>query len=205
MTKEDFKIIDVGVSFILDRIKYNVVNVNRHSPAVGFHALTEDCKKGVYVGIDNDCITMTYIIPGSNTSSNYASGYKLKDIQLMNLEDRSIEYFQKKIEDTKYELNRLENTLKGLQESKRMKELTETLSNLIVGDFYTVNVSDIIFTGKYIGTNADKSHTFYLLTNNNYTASQRHIKQIIHRPNFSNEYRILLKKIDTFNSDLENA
>lgn len=119
----------------------------------------------------------------------------------------TIEDFKKKIEETKSELVRLETTLNGLQESKRMKELTETLSNLIVGDFYTVK-DDVgsVYTGKYTGTNpfANQSYIFDTLTVP-LTISQKRIKQIIHRPNFSNEYRILLKKLDTFNSDLENA
>lgn len=120
-------------------------------------------------------------------------------------EQNSIEHYEKKIEETKSELNRLSTILNGLQESKRMKELTETLSNLIIGDFYTVK-DDVgnVFTGKYKGTNVNQSHTFDLLTIER-TLSPKRIKQIIHRPNFSNEYKILLKKLDTFNKDLENT
>jgi len=132
----------------------------------------------------------------------------LSIISKKDIEEDSIEHFQKKIEDTKYELNRLENTLKGLQDSKRMKELTETLSNLIVGDFYTVKLdSTFLFTGICLGNLPLERLMFKRIDGNSTseTIYKNDIKQIIHRPNFSNEYRILLKKIDTFNKDLENT
>lgn len=126
--------------------------------------------------------------------------------KIVTTEQNSIKHYEKKIEETKSELNRLCSILNGLQESKRMKELTETLSNLIVGDFYTVNHAGNIFTGKFKGNanNVCGGLVFDTLTIDSIITT-RHIKQIIHRPNFSNEYRNLLKKIDTFNKDLENA
>lgn len=135
-------------------------------------------------------------------------GLNLEDLHIFRkntLEQNSIEHFQKKIEETKSELNRLENTLKGLQDSKRMKELTETLSNLIVGDFYTVKDEDAVFTGTFSGFSTSKHLIIFDMVGDrkNYVVSclVKNIKQIIHRQNFSNEYKILLKKIDTFNSD----
>lgn len=207
MTKEEFESLEVGsVVCLFGDSKFEIVEkrVNGHNnfdimlsckslfDNSDLYFLHKHCQFYMTANID---LKKWLIFDISN----------LKFVWSNNQEQNSIEHFQKKIEETKSELVRLETTLKGLEDSKRMKELTETLSNLILGDFYTVNVEGRIFTGKYIGTNADKSHTFYLLTNNNYTASQRHIKQIIHRPNFSEDYRILLKKIDTFNKDLENA
>lgn len=144
-------------------------------------------------------------------------GYVVFDINKLNIfwtnnqEQNSIEHFKKKIEETKSELVRLETTLNGLQESKRMKELTETLSNLIVGDFYTIKFDNgNIMTAKYHAAYNPKLLLFYMFTNDKEAMTISNclvdnIKQIIHRPNFSNEYRILLKKIDTFNKDLENA
>lgn len=126
-----------------------------------------------------------------------------------NSEEKSIENFKKRIEETKTELVRLENTLKGLEDSKRMKELTETLSNLIVGDFYTVKVGDNVFSGLYSGWSTNKNLIIFDMVGdrNKYVTSclVKDIKQIIHRPNFSNEYRNLQKKIDTLNSELENV
>ena len=126
-------------------------------------------------------------------------------------EQNSIEHYEKKIDETKSELNRLSTILNGLHESKRMKELTETLSNLIVGDFYTVKLDNgKVVTGKYHTKYSSRILMFYLFTDNSQAMFITNlcidnIKQIIHRPNFSNEYKILLKKIDTFNKDLENA
>lgn len=123
-------------------------------------------------------------------------------------EQNSNEHYEKKIEETKSELNRLSTILNGLQESKRMKELTETLSNLIVGDFYTVKLdSTFLFTGIYLGRLPLERVMFKRIDGNNTTETiyKNDIKQIVHRPNFSNEYRFLLKKIDTFNKDMENA
>lgn len=128
--------------------------------------------------------------------------------KIVNLEENSIKHFKKKIEETKSELVRLETTLKGLEDSKRMKELTETLSNLIVGDFYTVKLGSAFwFTGIYSGGISLERLMFKRIDGNNTseTIYKNSIKQIIHRPNFSNDYRNLLKKIDLYNSELENV
>jgi hypothetical protein len=208
MTKEEFNLLNVGdVIYLTEGSRYEIVE-RRASGFCNFDIMLS-CKSL----IDNSDIYFLYSHAQFYMTSNIDLKnwiiFKISELNIFwsnNQEQNSIEYFLKKIEDTKYELNRLENTLKGLQESKRMKELTETLSNLILGDFYTVNVANNIFTGKFKGNanNVCGGLVFDTLTIDK-IITKRHIKQIIHRPNFSNEYRILLKKIDTFNSDLENA
>jgi len=135
---------------------------------------------------------------------------KLNIVSKKSSEENSIEHFKKKIEETKTELVRLETTLKGLEDSKRMKELTVTISNLIVGDFYTVKFDNgNVVTGKFHARLSKQVILFYVHTNNEGMVISNcvvnHIKQIIHRPNFTYDYKSLLKKIDTFNSELENA
>lgn len=213
MTKEEFVSLEVGsVVCLFEDSKFEIVEkrVNGHN---NFDIMLS-CKSL----IDNSDLYFLY-----KYCQFYMTAYidlknwiifdisNLKIVWSNNQEQNSIEYFQKKIEDTKYELNRLENTLKGLQESKRMKELTETLSNLIVGDFYTVKLDNgNVVTGKYHTKYSSRILVFYVFSDNNEAMLISNlcidnIKQIIHRPNLSNEYRILLKKIDTFNSDLGNA
>lgn len=206
MNREDFNSLKVGDTFQLGEVKYVITEICSDNKFPGFSGSNLEIKRFVHCGIKSDCISMSYVCGGSNITTTFVTSYHMKDIQLISQEQNSIEHFQKKIEDTKSELVRLETTLKGLEDSKRMKELTETLSNLIVGDFYTIKIMDNTFTGKLKGNanNVCGSLVFDTLTIDR-IITKRHIKQIIHRPNFSNEYRILLKKIDTFNSDLENA
>lgn len=210
MTKEEFNLLNVGdVVYLTEGSRYEIIN--RKSGFCNLDIMIS-CKSL----IDNSDIYFMYnhnqFYMTSNINLKNWIIFKISDLNIFwtnNSEQNSIEYYEKKIEDTKSELNRLTTALNGLQESKRMKELTETLSNLIPGDFYTVKLIDgNVFTGKFVGdTLCKKCFRFDFVCDDNLHNDiwKEQIKQIIHRPNFSNEYRILLKKIDTFNSDLENA
>jgi len=202
MTKEDFELLSVGDVVRYGLENYEVIEISKDKTTI------HNSEKSVGFLINKSNLrSSTKYYSSFSTCTNYPISFCLNEcyIAWKDTEQNSIEYYEKKIEETKSELNRLSTILNGLQESKRMKELTETLSNLIVGDFYTVK-DDVgnVFTGQYKGTNVNQSHTFDLLTIER-TLSPKRIKQIIHHPNFSNEYRILLKKIDTFNKDMENT
>lgn len=150
-------------------------------------------------------------------------------------EENSIEHFKKKIEETKTELVRLENTLKGLEDSKRMKEymnqdkiteakneiarleklvktledeqkskeLKEQISKLIPGNFYTVNTNDSkSFTGRFSNFNNQQIFFTHPETTTKYGFGIEVIKEIIHRPDFTNEFNNLMKKLETYNKEI---
>ena len=209
MTKEDFKLLSVGdVVYLTEGSRYEIVT---RRPGFCNFDMMLSCKSlidnsDMYFLYNHNQFYMTSNIDLKNWIIFDINN--LKQFWTNNQEQNSIEHYEKKIEETKSELNRLSTILNGLQESKRMKELTETLSNLIVGDFYTVKLdSTFLFTGIYLGRLPLERVMFKRIDGNNTseTIYKNDIKQIVHRPNFSNEYKILLKKIDTFNKDLENA
>lgn len=124
---------------------------------------------------------------------------KLNKTTPLNQEQNSIEYYEKKIDETKTELNRLSTILNGLRESKRMKELTETLSNLIGGKNYAIvskgwgsHVN--VFIGTYTGTTfeGDRIKIKTCIGNMEYCVQPQTILDIIAMPEIDNLYTNLL-------------
>jgi hypothetical protein len=130
--------------------------------------------------------------------------FNLSDLNIVSKkssEHNSIEHFQKKVEETKSELVRLENTLKGLEDSK----IQNLLMKLVPGKIYTVKTNNRKFTGKFVYQNYQNSkNTFtfaYPGTTTEYVFYREEIKEIILRYSLSEEFRILVEKIELANKE----
>lgn len=111
---------------------------------------------------------------------------------------------QDKITEAKNEIARLEKLVKTLEAEKKLKELKEQISKLIPGNFYTVKTNDsMTFTGRF--SNFNNHHQIFFThpeVTTTYGFGIDVIKEIIHRPDFTNEFNNLMKKLETYNKEI---
>lgn len=109
---------------------------------------------------------------------------------------------QDKITEAKTEIARLEKLVKTLEDEKKSKELKEQISKLIPGDFYTVKTNVSKSTGRFSNFNNQTIFFTHPKVTTKYGFGIEVIKEIIHRPDFTNEFNILMKKLETFNKEI---
>lgn len=160
MTHEEFMGLQVGDILDYKWVKYEItetynngigietngikVNLMPGEPPLKFKTLIFRRRNGVWVFSCSDPDLNTFDINDLNILSKKSS------------EENSIEYFEKKIEETKTELVRLETALKGLEDSKTQKLLMQLVPEKLYSFVYrTIKCNDeysvTVVVGEYEG------------------------------------------------------
>lgn len=126
------------------------------------------------------------------------------DPKFITLIKKKDDMIQDKIIEAKNEIARLEKLVKTLEDEKKSIELKEQISKMIIGDFYTVKTNDSkAFTGIFSNFNIHQQILFtHPEVTTKYGFGIEIIKEIIHRPDFTNEFNNLMKKLETYNKEI---
>lgn len=128
-----------------------------------------------------------------------------KEPKFITLIKKKEDMIQDKIKEAKNEIARLEKLVKTLEDEKKSKELKEQISKLIPGDFYTVKTNDsMTFTGIFSKFNNEQILFTHPEVTTKYGFGIEILQKIIHRPDFTNEFNNLMKKLETFNKEIHN-
>ncbi len=195
MTTEEMMKLKIGDVVVLHGCTLRVIEVYYDSTFI----VVKSLRNNYVLKFNYECGSWEIAYGHDSNSWNYFDISRIKNSK------PNIETIQKKIEEKKSELESLEKTLNELKEKEDQEKLQEQISKMIVGDFYTVELNNgNIYTSIFRRTDSFERLVF---SNNEYEHyfPKELIKQIIHQPNLTNEYKSFLKKIENINSSLKDS